>query len=70
MHQEPEQMHKLEVLVNHFIELIAPFFILVPFSRRCRMIGGCLQILFQVSAPLPRAKVSFEISWSFEEILK
>ncbi len=47
MHKEPELVHKFEVLSNHFIELIAPFLILLPF-RPLRIIGGLIQILFQV----------------------
>ncbi|XP_055892157.1 lipase maturation factor 1-like [Biomphalaria glabrata] len=46
MHQSPEFFHKFEVLCNHFVELIAPFFLLIP--RRTCMIGGAIQILFQV----------------------
>jgi len=46
MHHEPVMMHKLETLSNHFIELLAP--ILVLLTRRLRIIGGTLQILFQV----------------------
>jgi hypothetical protein len=47
MHQEPEFFHKFEVMVNHFIELVAPCFILFPLRRVC-LIGGILQIVFQV----------------------
>ena len=47
MHNEPEFFHKFEVLVNHFVELIAPFLILMPF-RPMRIAGGAIQILFQV----------------------
>lgn len=46
-HNEPELFHKLEVMVNHFVELIAPFFILIPY-RPMRLIGGIIQIKFQV----------------------
>ncbi|KAK3606108.1 hypothetical protein CHS0354_006472 [Potamilus streckersoni] len=46
MHQSPEVFHKFETLSNHFIELIAPFMLFMP--RPFRMIGGGLQILFQV----------------------
>ena len=50
MHQEPEFMHKFETLSNHFIELVAPFFLIYP--RRLVMIGGGIQILFQVCIDL------------------
>ncbi|KAK3095743.1 hypothetical protein FSP39_018435 [Pinctada imbricata] len=46
MHQEPEFFHKFETLTNHFVELVAPAFIFMP--RMFRMIGGSIQILFQV----------------------
>lgn len=47
MHQEPEIFHKFETLVNHFVELVAPFLILIPI-RACRITGGLIQIIFQV----------------------
>ena len=46
MHQSPEIFHNFETLVNHFVELIAPFLIFLP--RRCRIIGGFIQVLFQM----------------------
>jgi hypothetical protein len=46
MHHEPEFFHKFETLVNHFVELLAPFFFFM--GRRMRMFGGSVQILFQV----------------------
>nr|XP_022337008.1 lipase maturation factor 1-like [Crassostrea virginica] len=46
MHQSPEIFHKFETLTNHFVELVAPWFLLGP--RRLCMIGGAIQILFQV----------------------
>lgn len=46
-HNEPEQFHKFEVLANHFVELVAPCFILIPF-RSMRIIGGIIQIKFQL----------------------
>ncbi|KAJ8317346.1 hypothetical protein KUTeg_005250 [Tegillarca granosa] len=46
MHQSPEIFHKFETLTNHFVELVAPF--LLVFPRRLRMVGGAIQILFQV----------------------
>ncbi|BFZ13139.1 hypothetical protein BsWGS_16177 [Bradybaena similaris] len=46
LHQSPEPFHKFEVLSNHFVELIAPFFLLL--TRKWCMVGGAIQILFQV----------------------
>ncbi|XP_029433325.1 lipase maturation factor 1-like isoform X2 [Rhinatrema bivittatum] len=46
MHQSPEWFHWLETLVNHFVELIVPFFMFM--GRRMCTIHGIVQILFQV----------------------
>ncbi|XP_038677060.1 lipase maturation factor 1 isoform X3 [Scyliorhinus canicula] len=46
MHRSPWWFHSFEVLTNHFIELIVPFFLLI--GRRMCAIHGILQILFQV----------------------
>ncbi|KAJ7340279.1 Lipase maturation factor 1 [Desmophyllum pertusum] len=46
MHQSPEIFHKFETLMNHFIELVVPFFILL--TRPFRIGVAFLQILFQV----------------------
>ncbi|XP_025095133.1 lipase maturation factor 1-like isoform X2 [Pomacea canaliculata] len=46
MHQAPEAWHKFETLSNHFIELVAPFLLLMP--RPFCLLGGAFQILFQV----------------------
>ncbi|XP_032896749.1 lipase maturation factor 1 isoform X3 [Amblyraja radiata] len=46
MHGCPWWFHSFEVLVNHFVELIVPFFLLM--GRRMCAIHGILQILFQV----------------------
>ncbi|PFH33654.1 putative rhoptry protein [Besnoitia besnoiti] len=48
MHALPMPMHKFEVLVNHFVELILPFAVLAPW-RQLRLFTGCVQILFQVA---------------------
>ena len=45
-HQLPPLILKLGVLWNHFVELVAPFFIVGP--RRLRIIGGWLLISFQL----------------------
>lgn len=46
LHQSPEFIHKFEVLSNHFVELVAPWFLLL--TRRWCMLGGFIQIFFQV----------------------
>jgi hypothetical protein len=48
MHREPDFFHKFEVLVNHFVELVVPFFVLVPYFRKLTIFGGIIQIVFQV----------------------
>jgi len=47
LHKEPENVHKFEVISNHFLELVAPFMVIMPF-RFLRQVGGILQIVFQV----------------------
>lgn len=47
MHRSPWWFHRFETLVNHFIELVVPFFLLL--GRRMCILHGLLQILFQVS---------------------
>lgn len=46
MHQEPQLLHKVEVVTNHAIELLAPLLLVLP-GRWC-MLGGAAQIGFQV----------------------
>nr|XP_039274216.1 lipase maturation factor 1-like [Styela clava] len=46
LHQSPNVIHKLETAGNHIIELIVPFFLILP--RKLRMLAGASQILFQV----------------------
>ncbi|XP_048575813.1 lipase maturation factor 1 isoform X2 [Nematostella vectensis] len=46
MHHSPELFHKFETLVNHFVELVAPFLLFLP--RPLRIWGGLIQIAFQV----------------------
>ncbi|XP_045190292.2 lipase maturation factor 1-like [Mercenaria mercenaria] len=48
MHQTPDWFHKFETGSNHFVELVAPLLLLMPTPRICKMIGGAIQILFQV----------------------
>ncbi|XP_060072968.1 lipase maturation factor 1-like [Ylistrum balloti] len=46
LHQTPEAFHRFETMTNHFVELIAPLFLLL--TRRMVILGGCIQALFQV----------------------
>ena len=48
-HQMPNMWHKFEVLTNHFVELIAPWFLLIgPFlGRKWIMSAGLIQVVFQ-----------------------
>ena len=46
-----EFVHKLETLANHVIELGCPWMFMIPipiFGRPLRIVGGIIQILFQV----------------------
>lgn len=45
-HNAPPWWHRWEVVTNHFVELIAPWMLLLPF-RRLRITGGVIQIIFQ-----------------------
>src|SRR2546426_1012299 len=44
-HQAPVGFHKVEVLFNHLVELVVPFFVFGP--RRARLVAGGLVVLFQ-----------------------
>jgi lipase maturation factor len=46
LHQLPPAFHKLEVLGNHFVELMVPWTLFAP--RRLRHIGGVFLVGFQV----------------------
>jgi Lipase maturation factor len=46
LHQLPQWVHRLEVLFNHVVELVAPWFYFGP--RRARLVAGTLTVLFQV----------------------
>lgn len=46
-HASPKWVHTGEVWVNHFVELVAPFFVALP--QPAASIGGLLQIAFQVT---------------------
>lgn len=45
-HWMPHRWHQFEVMVNHFVELIAPLLLLLP-STSARRWGGSIQIAFQ-----------------------
>ncbi|CBZ55433.1 unnamed protein product [Neospora caninum Liverpool] len=47
-HAAPMSVHKFEVLMNHFVELILPFAVLAPW-RQLRLFTGCFQLVFQVA---------------------
>lgn len=48
LHWMPNWWHKGEVLTNHFVELIAPWLLILPdLPRPWRLFGGITQILFQ-----------------------
>jgi hypothetical protein len=55
-HHTPAFFHRLEVLWNHVVELVAPFFVFGP--RRARLVAGCLLVAFQVTLIL-----SGNLSW-------
>lgn len=46
-HFMPKAWHRFEVWSNHFVELLAPFMLLMPF-REWRLAGGLIQIIFQL----------------------
>ena len=45
LHQLPAWFHRLEVLFNHVVELVAPWFYFGP--RRARLVAGVLTVVFQ-----------------------
>lgn len=47
-HSTPEWFHRAETMVNHVIELAAPWLLLVPY-RPAQMTGAVLQVLFQIT---------------------
>ena len=46
-HMTPKWWHRFEVLMNHFVELIAPWLLLLPFPSYLR-VGGIIQLIFQI----------------------
>lgn len=48
MHFLPKIWHKMEVLINHFVECVAPFLLILPGSPRSLVrFGGLIQMQFQ-----------------------
>ncbi|XP_071961241.1 lipase maturation factor 1-like isoform X1 [Antedon mediterranea] len=47
LHQCPTWMHQFETASNHFIELVVPWLLIIPWKPTL-MIGGTIQILFQI----------------------
>ena len=48
MHWMPEVWHKFEVLGNHFVELLAPWLLIIPcLPKAIRRAGGIIQVTFQ-----------------------
>ena len=46
-HKMPKLWHRLEVLLNHFVELVAPWLLILPLGRDLRIAGGAIQLVFQ-----------------------
>ena len=45
----PKWVHKWEVLVNHFVEMVAPFGLMIPFAPASwTFVAGGIQLMFQV----------------------
>uniref|UniRef100_A0A6A7G303 Lipase maturation factor n=1 Tax=Hirondellea gigas TaxID=1518452 RepID=A0A6A7G303_9CRUS len=47
LHQQSANLQSFGVVVNHFLELIVPSFLLIPY-RPMRLTAGIMQILFQI----------------------
>jgi hypothetical protein len=47
LHANYKAVHAAEVLVNHFVELVAPWLLLPMLPRACMLLGGAIQVLFQ-----------------------
>mmetsp|Transcript_28643 Transcript_28643/g.32889 ORF Transcript_28643/g.32889 Transcript_28643/m.32889 type:complete len:676 (-) Transcript_28643:119-2146(-) len=60
-HKAPKLWHKFEVLVNHFVELIAPWLMLIPGCRALMIAGGVIQLVFQ-SVLITSGNLSF-LNW-------
>ncbi len=47
-HKMPKLWHRFEVLMNHFVELVAPWLLILPgIGRKWRITGGLIQLVFQ-----------------------
>lgn len=46
-HKMPKLWHRFEVLFNHFVELVAPWLLILPLGRDLRIAGGAIQLVFQ-----------------------
>ena len=46
-HCAPPWWHRIEVMANHVIELLAPWILILPVPREWRVAGGLVQIAFQ-----------------------
>ena len=47
-HMAPKAWHKFEVLSNHFVELVAPWLLIMPWlGRKWTICGGVIQLIFQ-----------------------
>ena len=60
LHKSPEIIHKFEVLGNHFVELIAPVFIILPF-RKLRIFSSLSVIFFMTVIGLVQKIHKFKI---------
>jgi hypothetical protein len=60
LHANWEAFHKLEVVVNHLLELVLPWLLLVP-ERRTQIVGGLAQMGFQ-AALIASGNLSF-LNW-------
>lgn len=48
MHNQSHAAHAFQTIVNHIVECVFCFLLIVPF-RQCRLFGGVTQILFQAA---------------------
>jgi hypothetical protein len=61
-HATPKIWHKFEVLTNHFVELVAPWLLILPgLPRQWRITGGLIQLVFQ-SVLISSGNLSF-LNW-------
>lgn len=61
-HWAPKWWHKFEVVANHFVELVAPWLMILPgLNRKWRITGGVIQIIFQ-SVLIVSGNLSF-LNW-------